>query len=278
MNASLDIIKTTKDFIKTTGPQLMAMVDKAFDDISKIETIKDAAFSTMRAAELERLLKLKSVQTALGEKLEEFRQKVAQLKIQSDLIVSKIAQQSTSDEQKRRRYAEAGISEFRAKTIEQAATIPESKRRIYEAAKFNEGTLPNTPELATIARLPKPAQERVFAKLGDIATAKKIHPHMKSVTVLTKHEEQKALKTWIATPNTTIAPKVSENHLAAAQLGNVVRSMQSKLIGIHQIIPRFQGEKSVTNINAAKKELLKVLYDCESKWKELYEIGFKLAQ
>ena len=197
MNASLDIIKTTKDFIKTTGPQLMAMVDKAFDDISKIETIEDAAFSNMRAAELKRLLKLKSIQTELGEKLEEFRQKVAQLKIQSDLIVSKIAQQSTNDEQKRRRYKEAGISEFRAKTIEQAASIPESKRKIYLTAKAIEGTLPNTPELATISRLPKPAQERVFAKLGDIATANKIRPHMKSITVLTKHEEQKALKTCL---------------------------------------------------------------------------------
>ena len=266
------IISDTTKLVTT----IQAGLSRALIEIKELSSPTNAKNLSDELADIDHWMKMKAVQRALGDQFDDARQKLSQLKVQLDLEKDRLAAAAPTEELRRKAYESAGVTSQRIPILQHASRVPERHRDAYLSAKANERTLPKTDELAALDRLPPAAQARAFAKIGDIASAAKIVPHAKSVTAIIRHESEKVLKTWVPSSKPT-APKASEEHLASVQLCSLTRSMQAALSSIFKITPRFQGDKSASNLAVARKELAESLYNCKSKWDELYALGKTLS-
>jgi hypothetical protein len=268
-----NIIKDTE----TLCVKVRTGLDRALIKLRQLKTVESVRGLAEEFRDREHALKMKSVQRALGDELEEAKLKHQQLWVLLDRRIEELREMQQTPAAKKAIYEAASVPPKRIPVIQSAAHIPMGHVESYLAAKARERSVPRSEELATLNQLPAPAQVRAFAKIEDIASAEKLKPHTKTVSQVVKHEEQKALKTWQPTPG-KVAPKTSEEDMASTALASLTRQMQQRLSEIFKILPHFKGEKTKTQMDITKKQLAQQLRDCNAKWVELHEIGKKLCQ
>ena len=271
------IVSESKKLIQDAGKDVMSFLDVAWKSLDRISNAEDLKKLTEEVRDREILLRTKKIRDSLGDKLDEVKQKIAQLSSELEVRAVKLY---ADEKDKRLRYSlieKAGVPKDRIPIAEAASKVNAEQRNVYLAAKSKEGTLPKNDELAAVTRLPAPAQARVHAKIGEIAKATKPPPHGKSVSTVIKHEEQKALKTWMPSAGKPATNKATEEHLASVTMCSLTRQMQSALSSIFKVAARFQGDVTEAKIQLARQELTTALYNCDAKWKELHGVGRKLA-
>lgn len=271
----MNALTKTKQAIEETGNQLLAAIDSSMDQIRSLETVEAAKCAVDEIRDFDLLLKTQKVQEALGEKLAEAKQKIAQLVIEVKLQISNLAKQSADETMKGRAYERAGVRRKEIKTIESAAEIPEQQRQVYVAAKANEGTLPNIKELASLRRLPETPRAEAFAKIEDIARRPPGQRLKFSPTVATtiKSTEAKIARDW--TPKTTGAPvaahkpELPDTYYPATQILVLGNQLHTKTTALMICARRLTESDTQTGTMITRKELGELAAALEAKLGEL---------
>lgn len=261
---------------KEIAQGLLATIDGSMEQIRAIETIEEAKHTADGIRDFDTLLKTQRVQEALGDKLAEAKQKVAQLVIEIKTKISELAKQSADDTLKQRAYERAGIRKEEVPAIEIAAQMPIAHKQEYLAAKSNEGTLPTIKEMASLQRLPEREKTKAFATIGDIARRPMSErPRFTpTVSATIKHAEAKIAKDWTPkAPGAPVAakkPELPDTYYPAVQILTLGNQLHTKTTALMVCARRLtEPGDSVTGVMMSKKELGELSDALESKLREL---------
>lgn|SRR5512145_197158 len=226
--------------------------------ISRAKTFSELAELKDRQSLLNAYLKTSKAAKDLGAKVDLFRRQAAELAVEADLRLSKLARDIPTNSQRVNEFRKIGVKPSKAEEVLKAGTLPEKQLRGYFRAKKSEGTLPETREVARLAQLDPPSRKEAFAKMGD---SMKVSAAINAMTSGEPKKPDRPLRPVTAQPASQPTEQDRSN-LIYAKVASGARELVRLIVSVSK-----PANELTTKRASAVKLLMSTSAEFDSKWK-----------